>query len=190
MLYDGKDMNIKRISLLVLMTLTLTLSPMAPASAHELATDKDISVELHIPPDDKPVAGQPTRLRFTFESTSATFSEVSCDCKLQVVQGSRTIASVTPKRNQQLRSSMEATVNFPTGGSYTLKLSGLTGSITEETPKERFNVAYPVQVSPAVIPPSSLARYVSLGLVGLCGLTAIGVVAYYTISYFKQAKRR
>jgi hypothetical protein len=95
------------------------------AAAHIHKQDNGISGELHIPPEDKPQAHQPTELDIVFGDAANKFSLPDCNCQLSVKQNGRVRQTVQlqPYTSGATFDS-KATVQFPAAGVYEVVVQG------------------------------------------------------------------
>ncbi|HSX43653.1 MAG TPA: hypothetical protein VLF59_06250 [Candidatus Saccharimonadales bacterium] len=150
------------------LTVVVLLALPAAASAHIFRTAGNIGVELHIEPDDQPIAGQPTHYRFTFEDVVGTFSLNQCICTVSFALAGRTIATRTVAN--QGSSVSENTFTFPDSGAYTITLAGKP---TQAGTFPDFRMHYPARVGARHIHTLPVAAWLGIGAgVGAITLTA------------------
>jgi len=87
-----------------------------PASAHQLQVDNNIGAELHVEPQDDPVAGQEAKLYFEITDRTGQFQEGNCDCKVAIERNGQNIFTA------DLADPVHYT--FPEQDSYIVSLSG------------------------------------------------------------------
>lgn len=121
----------------------LLFGTMGLAAAHVLRQDNGIAAELHIPPDDKPLAGQQTKLELSFGDSRHAFSLQNCDCQLSVERSSVSIQKLAlqPATPSSMLSSTP-TVRFPAVGQYNVVVQGSAKNGTFSS----FSLTYPVDI--------------------------------------------
>src|SRR5258706_11840759 len=82
-----------RTGLLGLLFLIVTLSMPNPTLAHFEKTDKTISAELHVDPNDNPIPGEQAFLYFLFGDSTNRFSLSECNCLLTISESGKQIYS-------------------------------------------------------------------------------------------------
>lgn len=117
-----------------------------PAMAHELKTDRAISVLLHINPDDDPAANQPSELLFLITDASEKFNPDDCNCKASVLDNDQTVFSSSLFTSKSSYGSIFAPAipyTFPHKGVYTVQLTG-----TPKTPNgfQSFSFSYIIRI--------------------------------------------
>ena len=144
------------------------------ALAHVLKQDNGISGELHIPPDDHPVAGQPTQMDESFGDQQG-FSLPDCDCQMAVKSQDKVIQTVALKpffKGATLDS--VTTVQFPSIGNYDVVVTGSA----KDHKFPAFKLDYPVHVATAVKAKSSNSanNVLIIGIVCLGFVLAIAAI--------------
>ncbi len=162
----------KQFIILLLLGGILAASYTSTASAHILRTDGDFRAEIHVPPYDHPLSGEPTTYLITFENAPEGFSVADCTCNVTVIKQGKTFdtrALAIPDGQES-----KNTFTFPEAGDYTLRVSG--------EPKQAgqfpgFTLEYPAHVSPSkpTSKPIPAAVWVGAGT----GIVAIVAVALY-----------
>ncbi len=123
-----------------------------PAYAHEVEISNDVGATLHIEPDDKPKAGNPTEIWFALTAKGGQVIPLSeCNCNLKVYSDPSK-AGATPllepplkqKAVEQYQNIPSAEVIFPKIGAYRLELSGSPKPNAKFSP---FNLSYKVVVA-------------------------------------------
>jgi len=140
------------------------------ASAHIFRTSGDIGVELHIEPDDQPLAGQLTHFRFTFEDVSGKFNLNQCLCSVSFALAGRTVA--TQAVANQGSSISENTFTFPDAGTYTITLAGRP---EQGGTFQAFRMQYPARVGARAVHRLPLAAWIGIGA-GVGGITLAAVL--------------
>lgn len=185
MFYHKKSMKIRRGSAgaAIVLTVIIALAAFAvPVSAHELSTDHGISAELHVPPLDKPIAGQLTSLQFSFEDMPATFSLPECDCRVQASGPVETPLVASTQTDNSDSSILTSQMTFPKAGSYTITLSGFTTSAQ----KTRFSLSYPVHVGREPVTVGPTARVISGIMIIVCAVATAGILVYYFMNELRK----
>jgi hypothetical protein len=113
---------IKRLTSVLLLISALAIMHSPAASAHILRTDGEVSAEIHIPPYDHPLSGEPTIYLISFEKTPETFTIADCICNVTIIKQGRTLAAKTLAMLDGGES--ENSYTFPEAGDYTLRLYG------------------------------------------------------------------
>ncbi|WP_019498882.1 hypothetical protein [Pseudanabaena sp. PCC 6802] len=122
----------------------------APIYAHEVEISGEVGATLHIEPDDRAKAGEPTQVWFALTEKGGKVIPLSeCDCKLKVYTGKQTDKPlVEPPLKaiavEQYQGIPGAEVTFPNVGAYKLELSGSPKSGAKFSP---FNLSYDVVVA-------------------------------------------
>ena len=98
-----------------------TLMVVAPASAHQIASNNGVSVQVHVNPNDEPIAGAPTTIwvvRVKNVKGKGTFSWATCRCQLKVFDSSGAVIQSGPAKAPQ------TAVTFPEAKAYGITFSG------------------------------------------------------------------
>jgi hypothetical protein len=98
-----------------------SLMVVAPASAHQIASNNGVSVQVHVNPNDEPIAGAPTTIwvvRVKNVKGKGTFSWATCRCQLKVFDSSGTVIQSGPAKAAQ------TAVTFPEAKAYGITFSG------------------------------------------------------------------
>ena len=85
---------LRRIFILALIGAASVMLVVAPAWAHQIASNNGVSVQVHVNPDDEPIAGTPTTIwvvRVKNVKGKGTFSWATCRCQLKVFDSSGTV---------------------------------------------------------------------------------------------------
>lgn len=121
-----------------------------PVCAHEVEISGEVGATLHIEPNDRAKAGEPTQVWFALtEKGGKVIPLAECDCKLKVYAGKQTdkpLGEPTLKAiaAEQYQGIPAAEVTFPDVGTYKLELSGSPKSSAKFSP---FNLSYDVVVA-------------------------------------------
>ena len=98
-----------------------SLMAVAPASAHQIASNNGVSVQVHVNPNDEPIAGAPTTIwvvRVKNVKGKGTFSWATCRCQLKVFDSSGAVIQSGPAKAPQ------TAVTFPEAKAYGITFSG------------------------------------------------------------------
>ena len=126
-------------TLACLATMIAMLAGASPAPAHQTATNRGVSVTMHVTQDDEPVAGQPSRVIVTrVRAGSYRFRWSRCVCYLRITDSS---GNVILDRRQRGRSTP---VTFPRATAYQIVFSG---RVKRGGRKKRFRVSYAIRAS-------------------------------------------
>lgn len=167
-----------RFGILTVLTLCTSLLASVPVYAHVLQSNNGISAEMHLPPQDVAVAGRLQRIEFIFggEDNPSTFSLIECGCSLKIAprDGAATTIS-TQFDNSAGEEQLTSQTTFQAAGDYTLTLNGYTTA----SHSKQFNLVYNLNVQPAPRTVSTATRKLTMAVIGLCVLAALGVLAYH-----------
>jgi hypothetical protein len=96
------------------------------AAAHEVQNDGNMSVLLHMEPQDSPIVGQEATLYFSFTEASDKFQVLDCDCQLKISNGNNVVKSLALSEVAESFGAnvYTTTVTFPKKGVYTVDLAG------------------------------------------------------------------
>jgi hypothetical protein len=112
---------LRRIFILALLGAASLMLVVAPAWAHQIASNNGVSVQVHVNPNDEPIAGTPTTIwvvRVKNVKGKGTFSWATCRCQLKVFDSSGTVVQSGPARAAQ------TPVTFPEAKAYGITFSG------------------------------------------------------------------
>lgn len=132
----------KTILIAAFLAIALSAVSASIASAHVLKVDGSIGAILHIPPDDNPIAGEPTTYVMTFSDDADAFNLKHCDCHLIVRDDARVV-------HEQAMGGGSATVSYTTlavsrPGVYTFSFEGKPIASATFQP---FRLDYTIRVS-------------------------------------------
>lgn len=124
----------------------------AKTSAHIVETDGDMSVTLHILPQDYPVINVPQTLEFIYGKPATGFDAHNCVCTMALLQNDRQI----------LQEEVPATNSYFGKLTYTFKETGVYKVLLEGKPRHSedfrpFNLTYNIRVAKSV--PGEAAAY-------------------------------
>ena len=112
---------LRRISILALIGAASVMLVVAPAWAHQIASNNGVSVQVHVNPNDEPIAGTPTTVwvvRVKNVKGKGTFAWATCRCQLKVFDSSGTVIQSGPAKAAQ------TAVTFPEAKAYGITFSG------------------------------------------------------------------
>lgn len=123
-----------------------------PMYAHEVETSGEVGATLHIEPNDRAKAGEPTQVWFALTAKGGRVIPLSeCNCKLEVrnephKEGSPPLLEPVLKGivAEQYQGIPSAEVTFPKTGEYELELSGSPKTSAKFAP---FSLSYKVVVA-------------------------------------------
>ena len=113
----------------------------APAWAHQIASNNGVSVQVHVNPNDEPVAGVPTTIwvvRVKNVRGKGTFSWATCRCQLKVFDSSGTVLQEGPAK------AARTAVTFPEAKAYGITFSG---RIKRNGAWKAFKVSYAIRAA-------------------------------------------
>jgi hypothetical protein len=115
----------KKIIVITFSLVCLLLVP-TQASAHFLATDKNIGAVLHVDPNDEPIAGSQASFFFEFKDKENKFDPQSCDCTFLIKENGNEIYSQPLFQNNDKPSLTNASVfyTFPQRDVYQIQVIG------------------------------------------------------------------
>jgi PKD repeat protein len=172
-----------RLGSALLLTALVMIGAVAPVSAHVLRSDKGITAEMHIPPDDQVTATKPTTIEFNFENEPSSFSLIECGCSLRITGATDVSLQSSLQLDRSAVDQLTTQVTFPKPGTYTVQLTGATTSSSNEG---QFSVSYNVVAKPAAVTTSRTVRNISIALVDICTLAIVGVTIFY---YFRPKRK-
>jgi hypothetical protein len=116
----------RRLAAALLPGLLLALLLPLPAFAHQLATDNQMGVVMHIDPQDDPIAGKPATIFLEFKDKSTAFTLSDCDCKLAVSANNTQLYAENLLQSGTGSNASEASVSytFPQRDAYAITVSG------------------------------------------------------------------
>ena len=115
--------------------------------AHQLKTENNISVLIHVNPDDRPAVLQPSELLFLITDKDKKFRLEDCDCQATVMFGTTTLLTqpvTTSKSSYHGIFAPALPFTFPHPGLYTITLSA---AAKQSQNFEPFKISYDVWVS-------------------------------------------
>ena len=182
-MHVGKSDRIKILKLLVIFLFAwLILGPLAhKVSAHFPATDNDITVVLHVDPEDDPAAGQPTTLGFIFSDITNRFKLADCVCVLSITERGQELyySALTPPKNPKLSIYGDTLAfTFPRRDTYYIALSGLPDTPGNFQP---FNLHWNFRVDQAAVKSSgpSFGSFVHYFIAVFGILIAVGGAVFF-----------
>ena len=112
---------LRRTLLLALIGAASVMLVVAPAGAHQIASNNGVSVQVHVNPNDEPIAGAPTTIwvvRVKNVKGKGVFSWATCRCQLKIFDSSGTVVQSGPAKAAQ------TAVTFPEAKAYGITFSG------------------------------------------------------------------
>jgi hypothetical protein len=112
---------LRRIFILALIGAASLTVVVGPAWAHQIASNNGVSVQVHVNPNDEPIAGAPTTIwvvRVKNVKGKGTFSWATCRCQLKVFDSSGTVVQNGPAKVAR------TAVTFPEAKAYGITFSG------------------------------------------------------------------
>ena len=113
----------------------------APAWSHQIASNNGVSVQVHVNPDDEPVAGVATTVwvvRVKNLKGKGTFSWATCRCQLKVFDSSGTVV------HSGAATAARTAVTFPEAKAYGITFSG---RIKRNGAWKPFKVSYAIRAA-------------------------------------------
>jgi hypothetical protein len=104
--------------------LVVALAWCAPAQAHVLESDGDVSAVLHVPPDDAPLAGQTVNVGLAFTSNNSGFDLNNYRVTVRVLRDTKSLSSAPLQTEAGASRYGTANITFPEAGAYRLQVSG------------------------------------------------------------------
>jgi hypothetical protein len=117
----------------------------APAWSHQIASNNGVSVQVHVNPNDEPIAGEPTTIWVVrVKGKDAIFSWKTCRCRMRVFDSTGTTivdaAATVPK----------TPVTFPEAKAYGITFSG---RVKRKGVWRPFKVTYAIRAAASETPP-------------------------------------
>jgi hypothetical protein len=136
---ETEDNMARRLHYTVLIAAVFSVIAVAPASGHQIASNNGVSVQVHVNPNDEPVAGVATTIWVVrVKALNATFAWTTCRCRLEVVD-----SSGTPVLNSVARAP-RTPVTFPEAKAYGITFSG---RVKRKGVWRSFKVSYAIRAS-------------------------------------------
>ena len=113
----------------------------APAWGHQIASNNGVSVQVHVNPNDEPIAGVPTTIwvvRVKNVKGKGTFSWVTCRCQLKVFDSSGAVVQ------SGRATSARTAATFPEAKAYGITFSG---RIKRNGVWKTFKVSYAIRAA-------------------------------------------
>lgn len=153
------------------------------ALAHFPATDKTMTVTLHIDPGDQPIAGQPAVLNFIYDDQLGKFNSQKCDCKVTIYEQGKQLYSGLSEPDSSGVFGGSVPYIFGKSDVYEINLAG--------TPKVNgnfvpFNVSWNIRVIQDKSASPSNEKYYIIGYIGLMVIGA-SLIGYFIYHDFKDA---
>jgi len=112
---------LRRIFILALLGAASLMLVVAPGWAHQIASNNGVSVQVHVNPNDEPIAGTPTTIwvvRVKNVKGKGLFSWATCRCQLKVFDSSGTVVQSGAAKAAQ------TAITFPEAKAYGITFSG------------------------------------------------------------------
>lgn len=136
----------KKILLPLILLLVIILIPSRQTAAHELKTENDTSVLIHINPDDRAITGQESEILFLISDRDKKFAFENCDCRATIIFGTTTLLTqplLASKTSYRGIFGPAVPFVFPHSGQYTIQLSAMPKT---QNDFEGFNFSYEISV--------------------------------------------
>jgi hypothetical protein len=136
--------------------ITLIFLPLS-AWGHKIKTDAQVGATIHLEPDDRPKAQEPTRIWFALTKKGGTAIVLKdCHCQLLVKQLPSQQQLATPQLQainaEKYQDIPSATILFPQPGAYSLELTGRSVKSGDFQPfKLEFDATVVAGAAPATI---------------------------------------
>lgn len=186
--YKNDGATMKRLSLIIAMSLLvviITCFKVAVVSAHELETNNNVSVVMHIPPSDNPEANQRTMLNFFFGNDSSSFrlEDYTVEAHVGIDSNFVQVSPVVPAYSGANVDGV-AFVTFPKVGTYKIELVGTD----QKNRRQDFVVEYVVNVDRSATGDGQTTKNKS-GTVILFGSTVLVAVIMLAIQQIIDGRR-
>ena len=132
---------LQRILKLALFGSASVMLVVSPAWGHQIASNNGVSVQVHVNPNDEPIAGVATTIwvvRVKNVKGKGTFSWATCRCQLKVFDSSGTVVQNGPAK------SARTPVTFPEAKAYGITFSG---RIKRNGAWRTFKVSYAIRAA-------------------------------------------
>lgn len=133
---------IRRILYLAIVGAACVTVVVAPAWGHQIASNNGVAVQVHVDPNDEPIAKVPTTVWVVrvkpLKALKATFTWATCRCRLKVFDSSGTVLLNAPARAPR------TPVTFPEGKAYGITFTGRVKR-TGTTLWRNFKVTYAIR---------------------------------------------
>ena len=109
----------RRFLYLTLLGAAILMIAVTSAGAHQIASNNGVSVQVHVNPDDEPVAGIATTVWVVrVKALKATFAWATCRCRMKVFDSSGTVLVDSAAKAPRIP------VTFPEPHAYGITFSG------------------------------------------------------------------
>jgi hypothetical protein len=115
------------------------------AFAHQVKSDRDIAVTMHMDPQDDPVVGEQATVYFSIKDFASKFKVDDCECRVQIMDNSRVLfdQQVATKADQAYGSDvLEIPVVFPERAIYFLHITGKS----KTSAFQEFTINYDIRI--------------------------------------------
>ncbi|HVZ12410.1 MAG TPA: hypothetical protein VG965_05250 [Patescibacteria group bacterium] len=151
-------MKLKVLTFAFFFSLFITITPQKTL-AHEEAKDGNMTVVLHVEPNDNPIAQKLSNLDFEFADKQEKFKPQDCNCRLTIFLGDNKLLETNLKKTAEIEPSifgLTTSYIFPAAGSYQIALSA---SPNKNNSFKNFDVSWTTQVSAQQIKPRTEFSY-------------------------------
>jgi len=159
--------------------------PTPKVLAHELKAEGTISALIHINPDEKPVAGQPSEILFLINDTEKRFKAEDCNCTASVIDNGETVFSsplATGKTSYRGIFAPAIPYTFPHKGTYTVKLTGEPKSMDGF---KNFSISYDIKIERDISSPPAPSPNIALYSIVIF-LIFVGVIYFIKLFFTKN----
>ena len=165
---------------LVILGTILLRAPVA--LAHFPATDKAMTVTLHIDPGDQPIAGQPAVLNFIYDDQLGKFTFQKCTCTVSIYEQGRQLFSGPSDADSTGVFGSSLPYIFGKADVYTIDLSGAPKDSGDFVP---FKVSWNIRVTPDPSAEPNHEVYYIIGFIG-SAIVFAGIIGYFIYKDFKD----
>jgi hypothetical protein len=124
----------------VLASTAIVLIAAATASAHQIASNNGVAVQVHVDPNDEPVAGEPTTVWVVrVKPLKARFTWATCACRLKVFDSSGSVLLNTAVKTPR------TPITFPEGKAYGITMTGRVKRTDVKNRWRTFKVTYAIR---------------------------------------------
>ncbi len=154
------------------------------AFAHFPATDKKMTVILHVDPDDQPVASQPAKVNFIYQDQLGKFNNQKCDCRVTIYEHGKQLFSglaTADKSSNVYGGSLPYTFKKPD-----VYAIGLSGTPKESGDFEPFKVSWNIRVEANLAASPNNEKFYIIGFI-IIMLIIASTIGYLIYHDFKDA---
>jgi len=161
----------------VVLCLLIASVSVGSAQAHILRENNGVEAELHIPPNDEPLAQQATKLEFSFDSTQGTFNLQHCNCQVVGIKGAlKTETTSLQASPAKATITATATIYFQEAGDYNIVLTGTSTNASFTS----FKMTYPARVAKPLAKPRSAGS--GIAIIAVTGVVVLAIAAYTVVA--------